>query len=95
METQINIQDKVESKIDDKNNQEYINKIIASHEKQLLRVRLYNKTNAKEMNERARNYFQNVIKPNPEKYEKYKEKKKQHYRKNNPPQEVLPIKEFE
>lgn len=63
------------------------------YEKQLARIRKYNKAHAEQMNERSRAYFQK-IKADPEKYELYKQKKRKQYKDQNP-KPVLPVKEFE
>jgi len=72
---------------------EYINLLVERHEKQLERVRKYNKEHAEELNAKSRAYFQK-IKADPERYALYKEAKTKKYREANPKQ-VLPVKEFE
>lgn len=73
-------------------NQEYINKLVERHQKQLERVRKYNVEHKDELNAKSREYFQK-LKLDPEKYPKYLEEKKKKYRKNNPIV-MLPVKEF-
>lgn len=76
----------------DPTNQEYIDKLVARHQRQLEKVRKYNIDNKDKLNKLSREYFQK-LKLDPERYSKYLEDKKQKYRKNNPIV-MLPVKEF-
>lgn len=76
----------------DPTNQEYIDKLVARHQRQLEKVRKYNLEHKDELNKLSREYFQK-LKLDPERYSKYLEDKKQKYRKNNPIV-MLPVKEF-
>lgn len=74
-------------------NQEYINKLVERHKKQLERVRQYNITHKGELNAKSREYFKKT-KEDPEKYSKYLEDKRKKYKEQNP-KPVLPVKIFE
>lgn len=59
--------------------QDYINKLVERHKKQLNRVRKYNQDHKEELNLKSREYFKK-IKEDPEKYKKYLETKRQKYK---------------
>ncbi len=70
----------------------YINKLVDSHNKQLARVRNYNKAHAAELNEKSKQNFKKM-KEDPEKYKAYLEYKRKRYREQNPTP-ILPVKVF-
>lgn len=74
-------------------NQEFINRLVKNHNKQMERVRQYNITHKEVLNAKSREYFKR-IKEDPEKYKKYLEAKRQKYKEQNP-KPVLPVKIFE
>lgn len=74
-------------------NQDYINKLVERHQKQLERVRKYNQDHKGELNAKSREYFKK-LKEDPEKYKKYLEAKRKKYKELNP-KLVLPVKVFE
>lgn len=74
-------------------NQDYINKLVERHQKQLERVRKYNQDHKDELNAKSRGYFKK-LKEDPEKYKKYLEAKRKKYKELNP-KLVLPVKVFE
>lgn len=73
-------------------NEDYMKKLVERHEKQLERVRNYNKAHSVELNEKSKANFQK-IKADPEKYKVYLEYKRKKYREQNP-KPVLPVKVF-
>lgn len=72
--------------------EDYIKKLVISHEKQMARVRKYNKAHAAELNEKSKENFKK-LKADPEKYKAYLECKRKKYREQNPIP-VLPVKVF-
>jgi uncharacterized protein YeaO (DUF488 family) len=74
-------------------NQDYVAKLVERHQKQLERVRKYNKEHRDELNAKSKEYFKK-LKEDPEKYKVYLEAKRAKYKEQNPKQ-VLPVKVFE
>jgi hypothetical protein len=74
-------------------NQDFINRLVKNHNKQMERVRQYNITHKESLNAKSREYFKK-IKENPEKYKQYLEAKRKKYKEQNP-KPILPVKIFE
>jgi|LakMenEpi03Aug12_release.lakeMendotaPanAssembly.Ray.scaffolds.fasta_scaffold13225_6 hypothetical protein len=73
--------------------EQYIKILVERHERQLQRVRKYNKEHKDELNAKSRERFQK-IKGDPDKYKVYLEAKRKKYKEQNP-KPVLPVKVFD